>query len=222
MDILLYLALGYLDQMAIIILTFKMFRFPVRAYFREFSIIAVVLSLISYVDRIVFDIPQYDTGIQYIVLILFFRYMLGFRFFEAAATTAAGCLSFIGIQFIAYYLLMQSNIISANILGQFQAFGTYLLQILSDLLVFFIAWMIQVLNVGYSFIIQPPHNLAYKTKMTTLNVLIICAIILTAFVLISFSYVLIMTESKPYVILAYVIIPVVILLWLLRKRDYHG
>ncbi|QDX93161.1 hypothetical protein EEL30_13100 [Brevibacillus laterosporus] len=68
------------------------------------------------------------------------------------------------------YILLLTDAIRHNILEQFQEVGTYLLQILSDLIIFFIAWMIKVLNMGYSFIIQPPHNTAYKTKMTKLTV----------------------------------------------------
>ncbi|TPG72894.1 hypothetical protein EEL31_00385 [Brevibacillus laterosporus] len=116
------------------------------------------------------------------------------------------------------YILLLTDAIRHNILEQFQEVGTYLLQILSDLLIFFIAWMIKVLNMGYSFIIQPPHNTAYKTKMTKLTVLIIAAIVLAAFVLISLLYVLIVNQERPYVILTYVLIPLAILLWLLRRE----
>lgn len=82
MDILLYLVFGALDQMAIMIIAFKMFRFPVISYIRDFLLIASVLSLISYFNRFILDISQYDAIIQYIMLVVFFRRMFEFRVYE--------------------------------------------------------------------------------------------------------------------------------------------
>ncbi|RFB35683.1 hypothetical protein [Brevibacillus sp. VP] len=220
MDILLYLVFGVLDQMAIMIIAFKMFRFPVTNYLREFLLIASILSLISYFNRVVLDIPQYDTGIQYIALVLFFRHMLEFRLYEATLVAATGCIAFTGIQFVALSLLLKTSLVNLNDLGQVTELGTFIIQFVADALVVFVAWLLKSLNLGYSFISQPPHSMTYKPEKNKLTFFLILAIGLTFFVLTTVLYVLIMSQANTVIILAYVLIPLAILLWLLRKRDY--
>ncbi|QIC07642.1 hypothetical protein GOP56_19955 [Brevibacillus sp. 7WMA2] len=220
MDILLYLVFGVLDQMAVMIIAFKMFRFPVLSYIRDFLLIASVLSLISYFNRFILDIPQYDTGIQYIALVIFFRRLLEFRLYEATLVTAAGCIAFTGIQFIALSLLLKTSLVSLNDLGQFTELGTFIIQFVADALVVLVAWLLKVLNLGYSFISQPPHSMTYKQEMNKLPFLLILAVGLSVFALTTVLYVLIMSQANTFIILGYVLIPLAILLWLLRKRDY--
>ncbi|MCR8939810.1 hypothetical protein O0555_21145 [Brevibacillus laterosporus] len=220
MDILLYLVFGALDQMAIMIIAFKMFRFPVTNYLREFLIIASIISLISYFNRVVLGIPQYDTGIQYIALVLFFRHMLEFRLYEATLVAATGCIAFTGIQFVALSLLLKTSLVNLNDLGQVTELGTFIIQFVADVLVILVAWLLKLLNLGYSFISQPPHSMTYKPEKNKLTFFLILAVGLTVFILTTVLYVLIMSQANTVIILAYVLIPLAILLWLLRKRDY--
>lgn len=220
MDILLYLVFGALDQMAIMIIAFKMFRFPVTNYLREFLLIASILSLISCFNRIVLDIPQYDTGIQYIALVLFFRHMLEFRLYEATLVAATGCIAFTGIQFVALSFLLKTSLVNLNDLGEITELGTFIIQFVADVLVILVAWLLKLLNLGYSFISQPPHSMTYKPEKNKLTFFLILAVGLTVFILTTVLYVLIMSQANTVIILAYVLIPLAILLWLLRKRDY--
>lgn len=220
MDILLYLVFGAFDQIAIMIIAFKMFRLPVMIYLKEFLIIGSILALISYFDRVVLDIPQYDTGIQYLVLVIMLRYMLEFRLYEATLVSASGCLAFIWIQFVALSVLLKTSLVNLNDLGQFTELGTFTIQFCANVLVIFIAWLLKALNLGYSFISQPPHNMSYTPKANKLTMLIIVAVLLSIFVITTSLYLLIMSQAKPYIIFTYVLIPLVVLLLLLRKRDY--
>ncbi|MGG1442138.1 hypothetical protein ABE354_08765 [Brevibacillus laterosporus] len=219
MDILLSLLIGTINQMAIMLIAFKMFRFPVLSYIRDFLLIAFVLSLISYFNRIVIDIPQYDAAIQYIVLVAFFRRMFEFRLYEATLVVAAGCAIFTCIKVVTLSLFLKTNVVSLDDLVHVIGLKMLLIQLLVDVLVVVVAWLVKKLNTGYSFMSQPPHNLNYKLKKSMLSYLLIVAAGLVVFVMTTFSFVI--SQVNLFVTLAYGVIPLVILLWLLTKRDYQ-
>ncbi|AGR47574.1 membrane protein [Brevibacillus phage Davies] len=219
MDILLYLVFGVLDQMAVMIIAFKMFRFPVLSYIRDFLLIAFVLSLISYFNRFILDIPQYDAAIQYIVLVVFFRRMFEFRLYEASLVVATGCAIFTCIKVVTLSLFLKTSVLSLDDLVHLTGLKMMLIQLLVDVLVVVAAWLVKKLNMGYSFMSQPPHNLNYKLKKSMLSYLLIVAAGLVVFVMTTFSFAI--SQVNLFVTLAYGVIPLFILLWLLTKRDYQ-
>ncbi|RFB31387.1 hypothetical protein DZB91_20095 [Brevibacillus sp. VP] len=222
MDILLSLVIGIVNQMVIMLIAFKMFRFFTLPYLIDFLLIAFVLSLISYFNRLILDIPQYDAVIQCIVLVVFFRRMFEFRLYEATLVVAAGCAIFTCIKFVTLSLFFKTNIVSLDDLGHLTELRMVLIQLLVDALVVAVTWLVVKLNTGYSFISQPPHSMTYKPKMNKLSILLIFAVGLVVFVMATVSCVLSMSQANVYVVLAYVLIPLAILLWLLRKKDYQS
>lgn len=218
MDILLSLLIGIVNQMAIMIIAFKMFRFPALSYIRDFLLIASVLSLISYFNRFILDIPQYDAIIQYIMLVVFFRRMFEFRVYEATLVTAAGCAVFTCIKVVTLSLFLKTNVVAFDDLIHLTGLKMVLIQLLIDILVLAVTWLVRKLNTGYSFMSQPPHNLNYKLKKSMLSYLLIVASGLVVFVMSTYSYVL--SQNNLFMVFAYGVAPLVILLWLLNKRDY--
>ncbi|PPB10863.1 hypothetical protein [Brevibacillus laterosporus] len=220
MDILLSLVIGIVNQMAIMIIAFKMFRFPVLSYIRDFLLIASVLSLISYFNRFILDIPQYDAIIQYIMLVVFFRRMFEFRVYEATLVTAAGCAIFTCIKVVTLALFLKTNVLSLDDLVHLTGLKMMLIQLLVDVLVLVVTWLVKKLNMGYSFMSQPPHNLNYKLKKSMISYLLIVAVGLVVFVMSTYLYVL--SQANLFMVFAYGVIPLVILLWLLTKKDYES
>ena len=110
MDVLLYLILGFIDILAILALIFKIFRFPFWEYIRKHIVICTTLALVSFVMRLVLGFPEFDTGLQFILLVLFLRYLLKLRSFEANMLATIGVLSFDLIQIIAFKVLQSLHV----------------------------------------------------------------------------------------------------------------
>ncbi|MGG0753013.1 hypothetical protein [Brevibacillus laterosporus] len=222
MDILLSLLIGTINQMAIMIIAFKMFRFPALSYVRDFLLIASVLSLISYFNRFILDIPQFDAAVQYIVLVVFFRIFFEFRLYEATLVIATGCAIFTCIKVVTLSLFLKTNVLSFDDLVHLTGLKMMLIQLLVDVLVVVVAWLVSKLNTGYSFMSQPPHNLNYKLKKNMLSYLLIIAAGLVVFVMSTYSYIMSISQANLFVVFAYGVTPLVILLWLLTKKDYES
>lgn len=221
MEVLLYLLFGFFDIFTILVFTFCMFRFPAKDYIREFVIIALFAAVVSVINRMLLNHVMFDPGIQFIVLALFFRYMLSFRLYEATLVTAVGYLGYTGVQFLLIPLMYLMGITELNDMMGLTELGTYLIQLASDSTILLISWFVKKLNLGFSFVPQPPHSFTIKQKSNRLKILIAFAVGLGMFFLLMAIYLLALAEQKTVYLLLLAFIPLTLLLWLLRKRDKY-
>ncbi|WP_282939498.1 hypothetical protein [Paenibacillus sp. RC67] len=215
----LYFLLGFLDVIAILALIFKTFRWPFWEYWPQLTIIGSVLSIASYLNRMVLDIPSYDLAIQFSLCILLLRFLVKVRFVHAIDVSAIGYLAFNGILILVYFGLLHSGLVTTDDAQQPANWGTFIIQLSCELASYTTAYLLYRFHYGFSFIMRPPHNLylnrnvsGFKKIKTIVNTIGI----LTVFV--SVYWVLNYQESLS-ILLLIIIMSLAILVYLSYKRD---
>ncbi|MGG1444978.1 hypothetical protein ABE354_23595 [Brevibacillus laterosporus] len=176
MDIVLYLILGFIDVMAILTVTFRLFRFPIRMFLKDIITIGVALSCTSFVMRLLLNVPELDLGIQFILYILFFRYLIKIKIFDSLLFASIGCLFVIVVQIIFYHFFLFISIVIPADMQSTSNLGTYLIQITSQITCFLLAWCFYRFNLGFSFVMCPPQDVHLKVKVKGINILILFGI----------------------------------------------
>ncbi|AGR47388.1 hypothetical protein EMERY_54 [Brevibacillus phage Emery] len=218
MDTLLYIILGSIDILAILVLAFKAFRFPLT-YKKELLIMSLSASLLSYLNRAILDIPTIDGLAQYTLLVLFLRYMLKVRLFDSTVLATVGYLGFNVVQYNTYVVLLWTGVVSFADGQALANLGTYIIQVTTDSLLFFIAWLIYRYNHGFSFIMIPPHDVHIRTNMTVLRILIMIMVFLSTGTILFVTNWMLSHDGNPTSLIPVFIIYLVILLKLLEKKD---
>ncbi len=218
MDTLLYIILGSIDILAILVLAFKAFRFPLT-YKKELLIMSLTASLVSYLNRAILDIPTIDGLVQYTILVLFLRYMLKVRLFDGIVLATVGYLGFFIVQYSTYLVLLWTGIVSFADGQALANLGTYIIQLATHIFVFGVAWLIYRYNHGFSFIMVPPQDVHIRTNMTMLRVLIMVMVFLSTGTFLFVTNWLISYDGNPTSLIPVFILYLVILLKLLEKKD---
>lgn len=222
MDVFFYLLLGFFDIFTIMIFTFCMFRFPASDYLREFCLIAGVASSASFVNRMVLEMPIIDPGIQFVLITLFMRFMLQFRSYEATLVSAVGYLGYTGGQFLIFPLLYELGVTSLADLTELTGWGISITQVLSDLLVLGVSLLVKRLHLGFSFVPQPPHSFTISQKPNKLEQIMVAGVSFGVISLLSVVYLMAVAQEKTVYLLLVIFVPIMFLLWLLRKREQYA
>lgn len=215
----LYLLLGFFDVIAIIALIFRTFRWPFWEFKLKIIFMGITISFASYLNRLVLDIPQFDTAIQFMLFIVFLRYVIKVNVFHAVDVTAIGYLTFLGIQFIIYYLLQSMRLVTVDDATNPVANMAFFIQIATEGSSFLVAYLFYRFQLGFSFMMRPPHNLylhrtidvAKRTKMVfnTVGILTICISV----------YWLMNYEEHFYILPILTFLSLTILIYLSYKKD---
>ncbi|UED70722.1 hypothetical protein [Brevibacillus sp. HD3.3A] len=219
MNTILYFLLGFADIMVVLAFIFKLFRFPFWDYKKELAIIASTLAVTSYVFRMVFDLPEVDMPLQYILLILFFRYLIKFRVFEASLLIAIGILGFDLSQLIVAPALISLEVATLGDVFQSAGMGTFLIQAVNDAIMILVSWLLYKLNLGFSFIMQPPHEISWKTKYTGSNLVALVGVIAASTAILAVLYILLNYYNEFKYVIAVGITALVILLLTCHKKE---
>ncbi|MDN9011490.1 hypothetical protein [Brevibacillus laterosporus] len=214
----LYVLFGFIDSFTILFLTFKAFRLPVTMYLRDFTIMATALSITSFVNRIVLEVNGSDVGAQFVLIVVFFRLLFKIRIYESALIAAIGYLSYLGIQFVIYPVLMSFGLVTLSDGKSLVEWGTFLIQLITDVTVLVIGWLIGMFNFGFSFIMQPPHDLYQKGKLDSLKIRIICGLVLGIITISTTTYWIFIFKGDVWVLILPILAPLLLLLrWLIRR-----
>lgn len=220
METVLYLALGFADIMVVLAFIFKLFRFPFWDYKRELAIIAGTLAVMSYILRMVFNAPEIDMPLQFILLIVFFRYLLKFRLFEASMLVAIGILGFDLSQLIVAPLLISIEVANIGDVFQSAGMGTFLIQAINDTIMVLVSWLLYRFNLGFSFVMQPPHELSWKTKYTTgSNLFALIGLLVASTTILAVLYILLNYFNDFKYVITVGIIALIILLITCHKKE---
>ncbi|HEY0828341.1 MAG TPA: hypothetical protein VGE40_09615 [Bacilli bacterium] len=218
----LYILFGFISIIAILALTFAAFSFPFKSYLLEISIIAVILSVVSYVDRfMVLSLKPYDTAIQYILCILLFRYLLKVRLIESQTVVSIGFLYYAGVQYIVIPLLFASGIVSENDPLTFDHIGIYIIELITQFICFLISFLLYKFNLGHSHISAPPQDLYIHKNFTKLRILTLISNSLSMIIICSIVYWFLLNYSNAlYIILPSVAAAILALTFLSYLEDY--
>ncbi|MBG9776162.1 hypothetical protein [Brevibacillus laterosporus] len=219
MDIVLYLILSFIDVMAILSVIFRFFRFPIRLFIRELVTIGAVLTVTSFFMRLVFNIPELDMGMQYILYIVLFRYLIKIKIFESFLLASIGYLSIALSQLAIYYFFAFTGIVTPEDIQSTSNFGTYLIQISSQVFLFLVAWCFYKKNLGFSFMICPPQDVHLKVKMRGLNLFLLIGIMLSVATLFLAPYLLIYYLNWLHILAFIMTIIFCLLYYAANKKD---
>ena len=220
MDVFLYILFGFFDVIAILVLIYKIFRFPLWEDTFKLIMIGIILSVVSYIDRFLLNIAFYDMAIQFILYVIFFRYLIKMRLFESLSIVSIGYCSFVGVQFIVYPLLLTSGIVTIDDAQELTNLGTYIIQSSTEVVCYIIGFLLYRFNMGFSYIFVPPHDLLIRNKKNKTHTLIMIANTLGILAVCSTMYWVLNFASAIYIVLPSVMGSLIILIYLSHRRDY--
>ncbi|KEQ25543.1 hypothetical protein ET33_02130 [Paenibacillus tyrfis] len=217
MEFILFMFFGLLEVYALFALMFKTFRLPYFEYFKEISIIAVVVALTSYFIRVYFEINQLADIITHLVLyILFFRYMIKVKIWRGIIIS----LVYFGygvLNLIIYLVLSNFGLVTEKLVNNPSSLDAFILQFATATSALLISYALHKFNLGFSFIIRPPHDFFIKSKIKRSDFVILTSIIIVACILM-FTFYLIF-HHKSFISIPMIILSYVVLLYLAYRKD---
>lgn len=162
-----YIFLGALDAFAVFVLVLKLYRLPLKEYIMELSIMSVFIAIVSFVLRIVLNVPAIDLPLQVVLFALFIRYVMRVKLFYSAIITSAGLGAYLLIQMTLYAILSGIGYLDEQLVLQSTGVEVNVVQAMSITLAYVIGFIFKKFNLGFSFIIRPPHDFSVKEDLST-------------------------------------------------------
>ncbi|MFD1775919.1 hypothetical protein ACFSF2_18785 [Paenibacillus rhizophilus] len=171
---LIFIFLGIFDATAMLTVILKLYMLPVREYFVRVLLFASFIAVFSYLMRIIIGVPEWDLPLQYLLIILFLRLGLKIKLHLASFIAGAGICAYALIQMGVYYFYAWTNQMNVDILKENSGSLLYLFQISSILVAYVLSWALTRFQLGFSFIIVPPHDFLVKENyLTNRNLLLV-------------------------------------------------
>lgn len=201
-----------IEWLALIVMTFAIFKFQLPGYWGRLLLSSFMLSLLSYMVLVELDMSLYGMFIQ--VPFVFFHFWQVFRIpmFYAALMVINGYVWYTLIQAVVLFIFqLAGNQIMPNIQPAF------VIQSITAVMVFLIAWLLIRTNWGFTFV---PDTDRVKISWNKLNIrlLIMCII---GYGVLSMS---IFMFFNGYTALLIIILSAIVfgfLQYLVFKREYH-
>lgn len=188
---LVFLIIGVFDAFGVILLGLVLNMQPIAEYKNKILFICVWSTMISFIIRIVIDIPVIDLPLQAISFTLFYRYIMEYKYQYAVMLTVSGLVPYTIISLTVAFILNSSGVVDSSVYSDAEGIGVSILQVTSILSAYATCLLIKYLNIGWSYINRPPHdfnikelNLFYGSN-TKFLILIASSIILIALTLIT-------------------------------------
>ncbi|NOU98432.1 hypothetical protein [Paenibacillus planticolens] len=208
---------GTLDSIATWVLIYKIFRWPFWRDFNKLLVLAVIIAIVSFADRTVLGLAEFDTAIQFVLYVLFLRYIIKVGLCDASLLSAIGYVSFLLIQVLIYKPLLSSGIVSMDDAEAVSGLGTFIIQASTETSCFIIAALLYVFRLGFSSVDLPPHDSYTIENCSTLDWI---ANVFGAIAVMSFTYWLLNHVSSITLMIPLLAASLSFLLFLLRRKDY--
>lgn len=214
-----YLLFGFLDILVLLVLTFKIFRWPIRSFLSEIAIIAIVCSAESYIMRMIFNVSQFDLLIQITSVFILIKFLMKVNLYHSLSLSAVGALSYSEVVFIVYRTLDKLNIISPEDAAANSGIGIYTLQAYAEFCGLLVALFLYTFNFGFSFISIPPHD--RKVKYSTDEKLNVSFLFISIVIVISTTFwVVTYGGFGMNVMIISELIALLLVLYLARRKEY--
>ncbi|WP_148278013.1 hypothetical protein [Paenibacillus popilliae] len=161
-----YIPLGSLDAFAVFVLILKLYRLPIKEYILDIGTMSVIISIVSFVLRILLNVPTIDLPLQVLLFTLFIRFVMGIKIFYGAIITGAGLGAYLIFQLIIYIILLSIGLLNEHIVLQSAGVEVNFVQASSITLALTIGYVLKKFNLGFSFVIRPPHDFSIKEDYT--------------------------------------------------------
>lgn len=214
MKTLIYFLFSSTEWLALIVLTFAMFKLQFKGYWGQIILTAVAMSFLSHFLFIVIDKRVIATVLQPPALFLFLWQVFRIQVFYAALITVYG---YLGYLFIQYAVMLLQLGIGVSLESLVPGSGImYVLQGISICIVLLIAWLLIKFRVGYTFVPDYEHT-PFTLKGINLRLLLL---ILAGYCAIASSNYIAFTISIPTLLalLSYFILGV--LLYYAQRKEY--
>ncbi|MCG7385134.1 hypothetical protein [Paenibacillus sp. ACRRY] len=185
-----YILIGALDVFAVLVLMLKLYRLPVKDKLLGKVIFSILAAGVSYLIRMILNIPIIDTAVLMLMVILFFRYYLEIKFFYSALISSAGMSAYVIIQLSLAMIYMAIGGDVQSVVLETQGYKVQLMQICSIAVAYIITTLMFIFRWGFSFIPVPPHDFNIKVDYNKNRALLITTI--ATLIFISFAMVMLM------------------------------
>ncbi|MFK4302326.1 MULTISPECIES: hypothetical protein [unclassified Paenibacillus] len=177
----LYILLGVFDALAVVTLVLKLYMLPVWEYRRKILFYTIGIALFSFLMRVVIGVPKLDLPFQYLFMVIFFRFGLGIKTHLAAFSAGSGLTAYINLQLFVYLFANFFGVAQPGVINYTSGFSVYFIQVSSIIIAYLISFVMGKYNLGFSFIIQPPHDfLRGENYFSSLNKMLIIGALISA------------------------------------------
>ncbi|WP_019007779.1 hypothetical protein [Cohnella laeviribosi] len=212
LDVLAFIFFSALEWLALIVLTFAIFKFPLRGYWGRLLFSALMLSFLSYLILVTLNLALYGSFIQLPIVFIYFWQLFRIPVFYAGLMVVNG---------YVLYTLLQAAILfvfqNAGIMVMPNVPTAFVVQTITACVAFFMAWLLVRKNMGFTFV---PDTDRAKVKWTKLNIRLLVMSILGYAALSMFNFL----YFKGYTPLLILILGAVVfgfLQYLVFKREYY-
>ncbi|WP_068505697.1 hypothetical protein [Paenibacillus kribbensis] len=162
-----YIGIGAFDALAVLVLPLALYMLPIKDYKYRIILFAVFISLVSFIMRIVLDLPRIDLILQYILFVSFFRLGLKIKLHLSAFILGVGLSAYATLQMAVFYAYSFLNLMQTSVLKENTSLQVFLLQVTSILITYLFAGYLKLRGTGFSFIVAPPHDFLWKEDYKT-------------------------------------------------------
>lgn len=194
-----YIILSFFDAIAILSLMFALYRFPYLEYKKEIVCMSTWSAITSYLIREVIGAAAIDPLVQLGLLVLFFRYVIKVKYIYASLITVSGFVPYILLQSLLIFVFSSVGIVSSEEAAQSASTGARIIQssaIVSAMLIFLV---LKYFNLGFQFIIRPPHDFNVKERNVSFNRYLWVSIVI-ALVVVTASTALLLNMAPLFII----------------------
>jgi hypothetical protein len=202
---------------ALIVLTLCAFKFRVKKYAKEISIISLVMSCISF-GLSHFELNNYAPVIQLVILILLFKVIFKESLLYSFISNILGFVLFNAIELASFQLFTNYKLVDASALGGAANATTYILQTVSSIIIYVVSIVMRYLNQGFGYV---EVGIAQNRNVKTTNkYFLIISVVAMISLFVIFDLLLTNKESIYVAISAgALIILSIILIYMFKKRD---
>lgn len=217
MNFVLFMALGTLEIMAMFAFMFKSFRFPYMEYVKEVAGIALIVSFISYLLRIYFEvIPVIDTIAHFVIYILFMWFVIRIKLWRAAIMSLF-YIVYGMFTFVAYFAYVRTGLMTPEVVSQSNSNAAYVIQLTAIFISFFLAWLFHKISIGFSFFPRPPHDFILKRPLSKNDVIVLSGVLALAGIM--FYSFLHITHNHGLDAIPINIVPIILVIFMAYRRD---
>jgi len=212
-DVFAFLFFSALEWLALIVLTFAIFKFQLPGYWGRLLLSAFLLSLMSHTILITLKWSAFGPLIQMPILFIYFWQIFRIPIFYAGLMVVNGYVLYSLIQafiFIAYQLIGLSIVPNEP--------ATFIAQTITAAVTFVMAWLLIRTNWGFTFV---PDTDRVKMEWNRLNIRLVVMSIL-GYVALSIYYIAFFAGYPSFIGLMVGTVVYVILQYLIFEREYHG
>lgn len=210
MNVLLFLLVSMLEWLALIFLSFTMFKIEIRGYRGQIAFTAFLLSLLSYILIVTLDLVTFATFLQPPVVFMFYWQMFRIPSFYAGLIMTNGYLAYILVVTLVYAAVQMFGIVIAP-----DTLWNFFAQALTAVIALIISWGIYRFRLGYTFV---PYGEHANVKLTKTNLYLLLFTLIGYAVMTSYNFLYFLGIYKKYIVIPIILSLGALQYWVFRKE----